>query len=453
MKKFLTGILLFAFPIVSIGKTEILPIDSIYLNTISKFYKDAKQAKNNIWPGMELSPVCLYRVNGPAILYNHPDPPELFHKIGENLFLGSQKELQFSGSTQVHINGLLTAIVNYGHEHFSNPEEVYAELFHELHHVYQRNNIATITYENPVNLLTYPEDITNDAIKLYEQTLLLKMAFAENKSEFENYLNKYYSTRKKREGIIGSEFIKYEKTVENIEGPAFYCEYRFFNDYGSSDKTFKENYNHARFWTLLNAPYYGRNNLRRRYISAGMAMCYILDKYFQQDWKKEYYSGDMDLFDFFVLKLKPQLVELPNLDVFFSLSKYHTPKLKAQRENELIRFTNQAGLKIVLEFKSFPRFRGFDPMNAISINDSTILHNNLLNLIKEDNNLIITKKEAATIVEKQIWFVRKVIFFVDKNADININNGKITISTNGINLEWAGEIISQEERKIIFSCE
>ncbi|MDD4604542.1 MAG: hypothetical protein PHF97_12165 [Bacteroidales bacterium] len=54
----------------------------------------AKLTKNDIWPGMELSPICLFRVNCPAVLYNHPDPPASFNKTGESTYIGSQQYIK-----------------------------------------------------------------------------------------------------------------------------------------------------------------------------------------------------------------------------------------------------------------------------------------------------------------------------------------------------------------------
>ncbi len=163
-----------------------LPIDSLYMKSIEMFYNNAQKSKDNIWQGMNLSPVCLYRVNGPAFLYNHPNPPKSFSKISEKLYVGSQNEVQLLGGTQVDLNEILTAIVDYGLDHYSTTDEVFAELFHEMHHVYQRNEITTIAPDNPAILLNYPEDYKNDAIKLFEQTLLHKMCFTKNKDDFRN---------------------------------------------------------------------------------------------------------------------------------------------------------------------------------------------------------------------------------------------------------------------------
>jgi hypothetical protein len=428
-----------------------LPIDNLYLNGIGNFYQQATNTRNEIWPEMELSPVCLFRINGPAILYNHPNPPATFIKIDEKTSIGTQKELNLFGATQVEINGILTAIVDYGQEHYSTPEEMYAELLHEIHHVYQRNKIKTIEYDNPATLLIYPENKHNDAMKLYEQQLLLKMATLSDRKQFNNYLNQFYSCRIKRESIIGQQFMKYEKTVENLEGPAFYCEYKFYNFNNSPEKTIKENYNEKHFWSLLNTPYYGRTNLRLRHLASGMAMCYILDKY-HHDWKNEYYAGKTDLFNFFMSKFNPQVVDLPNLDVYNSLSDFHTTKLIQQRQLDYNLFANKSGIKVILEFNSIPQFRGFDPMHAIAINDSLILHSTLLSLKNEDNSLFINNNEVATEVSEQIWFVKKVMFYIENKSSLTISDEKIVVETNGINLVWEGKITSEEDNRITIKC-
>lgn len=453
MKKIITGILLLIFPLISNGQSEMLPIDSLYLNSVSKFYQYAKQVKNDIWPAMEISPVCLFRTNGPAILYGHPNPPESFIKTDDNIFIGSQREMHLAGATQMEINGVSTAIIDYGYDHYSTPEEVYAELFHEIHHVYQLNKIENIEYDNPAILLVYPEDTNNDALKLYEQQILLKMVFTDDKNQFDKYLNEFYSCRLKREKIIGKEFLDYEKTVENMEGPAFYCEYRFYNEKAVCDKIIKEHYNFNHFWSVLNTPYYGRTSLRLRHLSAGMAMCYILDKFHDSDWKKEYYSQNSGLFDFFMSKFNPQIIELPDLKIYYSLSNYHTTESVLQHERVFDEFSSQPGIKIILEFASVPQFRGFDPMNANAINDSIVLHNTLLNLGNENNKLFITNHDIATIYKGQIWFVDKAVFFVSNKSEIKNIDDKIIISSEDIDFEWSGEIISEEKNKIIIKCQ
>ncbi|HTN68548.1 MAG TPA: hypothetical protein VLZ33_03695, partial [Dysgonamonadaceae bacterium] len=275
------------------AQVQLLSIDSLYLTTIDHFYSNAENLKSEIWEDMKLAPVCMFRINGPALLYNHPTPPTSFIRVSDKLYIGEQKKLQLFGGTQVEINGILTAIIDYGHTHYSSVEEVYAELFHELHHFYQREFVKHIEYDNPAVLLIYPENFINDGIKLFEQKTLYKMCFTEDNISFQKLLNQFYSSRLKRKQIIG-DFSDYEEKVENIEGPAFYCEYQFYNKFTTFDQELKDNYNQTHFFGILTTPYYGRNSLRNRHLAAGMAICFILNNHVD-NWQSEYYSQSLSL--------------------------------------------------------------------------------------------------------------------------------------------------------------
>lgn len=428
-----------------------MPIDSLYLASIDHFYKDADNAKSEIWKGMELAPVCMFRVNGPALLYNHPNPPENFIRVTDKLYIGEQKDLQLFGATQMEINGTLTAIVDYGLIHYSCIEEVYAELFHELHHVYQLNYIKQIGFDNPAILLTYPENYINDGIKLFEQKTLYRMCFEQDSIGFQKLLNQFYNCRLKREQTIG-DFLKYEETVENMEGPAFYCEYLFYNHFASFNEVLKDNYNQKHFFGILTTPFYGRNNLRQRHLAAGMAMCFILNKHFN-NWQSEFYSKDLSLYDFFISRFKPQKEELEIDSICYDISKFHTHQAVLDHQVSLNKFNAQQGIKITLEFNQNPQFKGFDPMNAESINDSTVLHKTLLRLSGgENNNLFITNRNTVTIIDGEIWFVKKLILFAPEKSII-IKNNRIVVDIEGISISWTGKLKMKNENEIIFNCE
>jgi len=400
---------------------------------------------------MKLAPVCLYRVNGPAFLYNHPDPPDSFRKIGDRIYMGSQADQQLMGSTMTDINGVLSAIADYGQEGLLYRDEVYAVLFHELHHVYQQNAVRDLDSDNPATLLVYPENEENDAIKLHEQRLLYNMVFTTDNKDFRNLLNSFNSCRIEREKIIGSRFIDYEKAVENFEGPAFYCEYLFYNYYAGGDSLHKTLYNYNHFWDILNTPFYGRNKLRMRHLASGMAMCLILDRY-HPGWKNEFYSGSTFLSDFFLSKFKAGTVELNYPGSFRALSSYHTSRLIEEHRTNYENFNSQAGVKIVIEFESFPQFRGFDPMNAEAINDSTVLHSTFLSLGNKGNRLFFANYDAATIDSGDIWFVKRLEFFLENVSDLQVHEAKVEVSTDGLDISWTGEIISRGNDKIIIRC-
>ncbi|HCY00514.1 MAG TPA: hypothetical protein DG754_10280 [Bacteroidales bacterium] len=452
--KFLSRLFICVFLISSSivnGQVEFTSIDSLYLTSIEHFYKNAEDVKSEIWEGMELAPICLFRVNGPAILYNHPNPPQNFIRITDKLYLGEQKQLQLYGATQMEINGVLTAIVDYGLIDYSCPKEVYAVAFHELHHAYQRSFIKQLGYDNPAVLLTYPESYLNDGIKLYEQKVLYKMCFAQDSVDFQKLLNQYYSCRLKREEIIG-DYSRYEEAVENMEGPAFYCEYRFYNQFPSLDKALKDNYNQQHFFGVLTTPFYGRESLRYRHLAAGMAMCYILNNHFE-GWQSEYYTGSLSLYDFFITKFKPLKEELDIDATYYGISKFHTQNEVLGHQVSFNEFNTQQGVKIILEFKTVPQFKGFDPMSAESINDSTILHKNFLRLSGgEHNELFIVDKNVVTIIGKEVWIVKKVVFFAPQKS-ILVENNRIIVDVDGRNASWSGKQRIRTENEIVFECE
>ena len=425
-------------------------IDSLYFTSVEEFYKRAEKLKGKIWEGMKINPVCLFRSNGPAFLFNHPNPPDNFRKLSDKLYVGKQSDLRLYGATQTEINGTLTAVNDYGNAYYSCIEEAYAELFHELHHVYQRTHIQQIGFDNPADLMTYPEEIENDAIKLYEQKLLYQMCFEQDNDRFQRLLNQFYSCRLERKKIIGN-YIQYEKSVESMEGPAFFCEYMFYNQYKNINDAIRNNYNQKHFWSILTTLYFGRNSLRKRHLAAGLAMCYILNREVE-DWQSDYYSQSNSLYDFFISKLNPQAEELKIDSSYFQQSKFFTNQEILQHRVSFNKFNAQEGFKITLKFSEFPQFKGFDPMHAETINDSTILHKTMLNLSGcEQNNLFITNSQAITTIDNEIWNVKKVILYAPMES-INLQDHQISVVTAGKKIKWLGQLKLKTEKELIFKC-
>ena len=432
------------------GDADIIAIDSLYSNEIERSFEEMSLSVDEIWPKMTLSPVCLFRFNGPAYLYNHPDPPSGFKKITDKLYVGKQEDLQLFGATQMVINNVLTAIVDYGAEYYLDNEEAFAELFHEMHHVYQQNYLEQFDFDNPATLLTYPENPENDAIKLYEQQTLYLLCFEEDAERFNDLLNQFYSCRLERAGIIG-DYVDYEKTVENLEGPAFYCEYMFYNHLNTLTTVQKNNYNHKHFFAILNTPFYGRQSLRMRHLAAGMAMCYILDRY-NDSWKVQFYSQSESLYDFFISHFKIKKTPLNISKDNVAICQYHTDQIKQQHERNYDDFMSQSGTKIILDFVNIPQFRGFDPMNAEAINDSTVLHKTLLKLTNgKGDELYLNNHKAITVFDDIIWNTKQVILFVDKDV-IEITDDNITVEQPGLNLTWKGELKNYINDSCYFDC-
>lgn len=451
--KFAVLVLFTVLSKLSAGQNVMLPIDTLYLSRIEEFYKNAEQFSNIAWPGMTLSPVCIFRKSGPAFLYNHPDPPETLKKISDNLYLGTQAELQLPGATQVKIDGVLVAINGYDSPDHSCPEEFFAELFHEMHHVYQFRNVSELKPDNPVTLLQYPENYENDALKIAEHKLLFSLCFCDDEKDFQELMGQINNIRQKRETIIGEKFIDYEKDVESLEGPAFYCQSMYYREYTTANSILKNNYIQKEFFGVLNTPYYGRDNLRYRHLASGMAMCFILDKY-KQNWKNEYYSSKMKLYDYFISQFSIEKPTSPKIEIDYAISRFHTQRLIENHTKNLNQFHNQSGTKIILNFKNTPQFSGFDPMHAEAINDSVVLHSTLLKLKgSKDNGLFITNWPVITHYTDQIWYVNSVLLFVPEPDFELPDNNKITIKNENVTIHWEGTIKSRSANEISFDCD
>ena len=432
------------------AQNHLLPVDSLYLNSVEHFHEFTEKHTDEIWPRMEIAPVILYRMNGPALLYNHPNPPESFTKHSDNLHIGSQNELQLFGDTITEINGTISAIANYGHDIYTSPAQAYATLFHELHHAWQSSEFPDLHPGNITDQMTYPENYTNDALKLFENRLLFELNAEKDDARFTELINRFYTSRMKRQEIIG-DFANFEQALETFEGPAFYTEYRFYRKFSDQSEPLKNNYIHNHFWAQLVTPNYGRENLRTRHVAAGFAMSRLLEAH-HPGWKSGFYKSGMTLFEFFVQKFEPEIVELPPLEKEIALSRYHTETLVDEREQILQQFHEQPGLKVVLNFETTPDFRGFDPVNAISIDEETVLHKTSLSLGRGDNELFVQNKDLVTETGGQVFMVNRVILFVPEHS-VDLNNERLVIDDEGVAIRWSGKLISRENNKIHFRAD
>jgi len=430
MKYISTIILSIAFNFNTLRAQPIIAIDSSYLNAMNQFSKNVTQITDSVWPGMQIGPYCIFRFNGPAFItyhsgFNGENTPS------DSIYVLNARDYGLMGATQTNIKGKLVAHNDYGQKRFISINSFYSELFHELHHVYQRQYIKNLIYDNPAEMLTYPENPENDAIKLYENEVLLNLIHGDPEKLNEN-INLFYTCRNERKRIIGEKYSNYEKAVESIEGPAMYCEYMYMNRFSTSiaDKAYIQN----RFFYSLIESTYGRDALRSKHLLTGMVQCILLSRHYP-GWQKEYYSSGSYLNDFFFAKFRPQITKLPDLTYYKSKAEFFTNIELQKHQKELYLFNNQNGIRITLNFKTTPDFRGFDPMHAEAITDSVILHTTLLKLAQGNNFLNFYSHKVVTIIKGQVWFVNQAIFYLDKK-DLSVSNNRIKIKTENIDIDW-----------------
>jgi hypothetical protein len=407
------------------------PIDSAYLHGFINFSINANSIKEKTWPGMTIGPSCIYRLNGPAFLINHPQPPANAKLLKDSIYMFNQTDYALMGTSQTEINHYLTAHNNYGQSMYVSENQFYAELFHELHHVYQRTYIKQLKLDNLATLLTYPEDYRNDAVKQYENEVLLEM-LSGPAEQFEENLNKFFSCRILRKDIIGSKYLDYEKSVESVEGPATYCEYMYMKEFATTAA--EKEFIHKRFYYPLIDPTYGREGLRNKNLLSGMLQCILLSGKFK-NWQTDYYNSGLALNDYFFSKFKPQQVQLPNLAYYEAKAKYFTAIEKEKHQQHLETFNTQSGVKITLLFNNSPEFRGFDPMHAESVNDSVILHSTTLKLSKGSNHFSAANQSVLTVINGQVWFVKSVTFFVPAST-IRFDKNTFIYNKENVNVNW-----------------
>lgn len=407
------------------------PIDSIYLNALPQFSENITRIANNIWPGMTIGPYAIFRIGGYVFLKNHPEPPASAKLLKDSIYMFSQSECALLGTSQTEINHHLTAHNNYGQPQYISINQFYSEVFHELHHVYQRTVVKTVVFDNPAELLTYPEDYRNDAIRQYEDELLLSMLLGPPLL-FQENLDLFFTSRSLRQTIIGKKYLDYEKTVESCEGPATYCEYRYMKVFASTPQ--EKQYIQKRFFEMLIEPTYGRDGLRNKRLLSGMIQCLLLGQKFK-NWQSEYYRSGLPLNDFFFAKFKPRHSQLPELEEYLAKAKYFTAIEQDKHAVNLESFNNQSGLKITISFKSPPEFRGFDPMHAEAVNDSLVLHTTLLKLGKGTNYFTAANVRTETLVKGGIWTVKTVIIFIPDD-NISLENNIVKYDGQHIQINW-----------------
>src|SRR5688572_29936332 len=75
------------------------PIDSAYLNRLVDFSRNVNKIKENVWPGMTIGPSCIFRLNGPAFLIHHPQPPANAKYLVGSIYIFNPAEYGLMGTT------------------------------------------------------------------------------------------------------------------------------------------------------------------------------------------------------------------------------------------------------------------------------------------------------------------------------------------------------------------
>jgi hypothetical protein len=208
---------------------------------------------------------------------------------------------------------------------------------------------------------------------------------------------------------------------------------------------------HKRFYYSLTDPTYGREGLRNKHLLSGMAQCIILTRRFK-NWQTEYYNSGMQLNDFFFTKLPGKRVKLPVLASYEAKAQYFTAQEKEKHSVSLEAFNSQPGRKITLIFTTQPEVRGVDPMHAEAVNDSLVIHSTLLKLGKGVNSFTAINHSTLARINKQIWVVKQVTFFVPERA-IKFDNSVFTCTDKTMTAQWKYSKREEGQNEYIITTE
>ena len=428
--------------------------DRLYARHLKAFYAEVEERASTTWPGMELCPVCIFRPNGPAFLYGHPDPPPSLFDVGDGLWLADQAALQLFGATQAEIGGVLTAINSYDLQDY--PLELfYAELFHEMHHVYQRNRMPSFRYDDPALLVTYPEIVENDALKLLEGGLLLQMVLGHDQQTLADKINTFFSARDKRQQIIGSQYLDMEKRAESMEGPAVYCQYRYLQSrqQTSWDRALFTVARYHEFLSGLTRLMVGRQELRSRLLMTGLAQCLILAKCDIPNWEQAYVDSDALLSDFLFDQLPIRRTIIPETDELRAYASYYLEREQEERQRRVEALEDQDGIRVEVSFGTTPECRGIDPMTAEAIDPNTVIHNTMLKLGRDDNLLSFLDGGVVAETGENVWEVHSLVLFLKNREQLEIGAGIASVNLDNRHMRWRGEITYESEGKVFLKLE
>jgi hypothetical protein len=123
-------------------------------------------------------------------------------------------------------------------------------------------------------------------------------------------------------------------------------------------------------------------------------------------------------------------------DHYLASADFYTSKAIAARIQTYASFKAQKGQKIVLHLNK-STIRGLDPMNAIAISDSLVIHSTLLELHgKQEYKMQFNNIQVVTQVLGSLWNVKKLVFFIN-DGDLKTKDNKILLQNEHVNIQWS----------------
>jgi hypothetical protein len=385
---------------------------------------------------MEPCPVCLFRPGGAAWLCGHPDPPQPFSQHSSSLWRADQDETSLFGATQYRLNGIWTAVADYS-DPARPPEDILSELFHEMHHVHQRNNMPHKRWEDPGMLVTYPEQVTSEVLKAWEGRLLIQAILSDASPAAA--LSRYGASRNKRLELIGPKALSLEGRVETMEGPALYCQARCLKELeGGEWPTGASSMEvHGSLLRPLLHPSWGRDGFRLLHMARGLAIAMLLDRLSGESWKQRLFNGEMLMSDLLEEHVSPFDGTFPDLNGLRLQMSALGDGAIARRSGALESFRCEEGILLVLDVPAETGVVGMDPMSATAVKPGLVLHPRLLRLeVPQGGKVYLEDVPALAKVDGSVWSLSRLMFHIPGPECMQERQGRLIINLPGLTMEW-----------------
>lgn len=350
---------------------------------------------NQLWDGFSKTQYALY--NEENFYLNDNCGISLDVEQEGSFFIGKTDE-RFNGNTVTSIDDHYIAIF----DEKSIPDDIdnkrLASLFvHEMFHCFQ-DTYGEKRFPNELLNINYPITIENIKLRVLERQYLLYAITDGDASKRNDYLNLFFSARRKREQLIGNH-LEYEKAIESVEGTAVFVEYealkQLTGDDGLSLTEYIEGYIEINESSL---------EIRRSTYHQGLLLCLAADMIIP-NWKSDFANSDLFLSDFIYSSLEINLVEIDDKLVNLKEIEGCVSSWNKQRDLVFEEFEKSQSFNMIEQgFK----ITAFDPMNIV-VRKQEIIHKNFLKVKVGDCEQVI-KGPVKTIIGDHVFDVKKIIW-------------------------------------------
>lgn len=309
----------------------------------------------SLWPQFhpENTPYIVFDGQNTA-LYHTPPPSHAWIRDANRLVFRGRHSSVTANTATVLENGVVAASLMLS-DLPSDPKMLAALAVHEAFHVFQQLNPSPVWESNELDAFTYPNDNEDVlALALMEDEALTRAL--QDRHDWQTPAGEALEWRRRRQILLQSHHLNYERAMERIEGLAHYVEVSFL---GHSPRV---------EWNVL--------KVRQRAYGVGAAWAVLLDRT-GLEWKLNLAQPSMSLDEVLAQRLAPHPVgEVPR--AVHQRANECAMQIQRRRVQEVAAFEAQGGESVCIRASSKLWLRGFDPMNVTVLSGGQLLHRRYL---------------------------------------------------------------------------